>query len=67
MDLHADDLERAAAYTLVANCRIKGINAWEYLADILEKLAANWPRDRIDELLPRAWKLAREAPAVGLA
>lgn len=57
----------ATAYTLVANCRIEGINAWEYLADILEKLAANWPRNRIDELLPRAWKTAREPPTAAPA
>jgi transposase len=50
----------ATAYTLVANCRVEGINTCEYLADVLEKLAANWPQSRLDELLPRAWKRARQ-------
>lgn len=54
----------ATAYTLVAACRIEGINTWEYLTDVLEKLAANWPRDRLDELLPKAWKSARATPVV---
>lgn len=54
----------ATAYTLVAACRIEGINTWEYLTDVLEKLAANWPRDRLDELLPSAWKQTREGPPV---
>ena len=56
----------ATAYTLVANCRVEGINPWAYLVDVLEKLAANWPMARIDELLPREWKRARDA-SVSLA
>lgn len=51
----------ATAYTLIAACRVEGINAWEYLTDVLEKLASNWPRARLDELLPRAWKATRAA------
>ena len=53
----------ATASTLVATCRARGINPWEYLVDVLEKLAANWPMARIDELLPREWKRARDASA----
>jgi len=44
----------ATAYTLVAACRTEGINTWECLTVVLEKLAANWPHDGVDELLPSA-------------
>ena len=57
----------ATAYTLVAACRLERINTWEYLTDVLEKLAANWPRKRIDELLPSAWKRAREPTPVDVS
>jgi len=29
--------------------------AFAYLKDILRKLAAGWPTDQIDELLPENW------------
>lgn len=52
----------ATGYALVANCRILRINEWEYLNDVLEKIALGWDNRRLDELLPDAWARAR-APA----
>jgi len=54
----------ATAYTLIAACRIANINPWEYLKDVLAKLAANWPKSRLDELLPDSWRRARAGPAI---
>jgi hypothetical protein len=33
----------------------------EYLVDVIDKIAADWPADRVTELLPRAWLAARQA------
>ena len=52
--------ERACIlYTLIASCRMHGVNAWEYLRDVLERIATH--RDRnVLELSPKLWKQARE-------
>jgi transposase len=56
--------ERAACiYTLVATCMLAGVEPWEYLREVLEKLAAGWPQQRLEELLPPMWKAARQAAA----
>lgn len=48
--------ERAAvAFTILATCRLQGVNPYRYIVDVLRKLSANWPMRRIDELLPAAW------------
>jgi transposase len=52
--------ERSAEiYTLIANCRMHGVEPQEYLKDILERLprATN---QTVAELTPLAWKKARE-------
>ena len=50
----------AVGYTLMANCRVLGINPQEYLQDVIEKLADGWPRARIAELTPAGWTRARD-------
>lgn len=52
--------ERSAEiYTLIANCRMHGVEPYAYLKDILERLprATN---QTVAELTPLAWKKARE-------
>jgi transposase len=44
----------AGLYSLVATCEARGINPFEYLADVLPRIAEH-PNTRIDELLPAAW------------
>jgi transposase len=46
-------------YTLIANCRMHGVEPQAYLKDILERLprATN---QTVAELTPLAWKKARE-------
>jgi hypothetical protein len=45
----------AVHYTLIATCRLHGIDAQAYLADIYAKIAGGWPHARLAELLPDAW------------
>ena len=48
--------ERAAImYSLLRTCALHGVEAFAYLKDVLGKLAAGWPSDRFDELLPENW------------
>lgn len=50
----------AAAFTLVDNCILLGIDPYRYLVDIINKLEADWPLKRLSELTPRNW-LAQQA------
>jgi transposase len=45
--------------TILLNCELAGINPYLYLVDVIDKISADWPVDRVDELLPRAWLAAR--------
>jgi hypothetical protein len=48
--------ERAAfIYTIVASARLNRINPETYLRDMLTKIAAGHPINRIDELMP--WRM----------
>jgi hypothetical protein len=42
-------------------CEVNAINPFEYLADVLPRLASH-PASRIDELLPHRWKPPGPAP-----
>jgi transposase len=53
--------ERAAvAFTVLATCRMLGVEPSRYIADVLRKLHAGWPMSRIDELLPDVWARAKQ-------
>ena len=43
----------AIHYTVIRSCALNGVEPWQYLADVLPKLAGDWPNNRLDELLPR--------------
>jgi hypothetical protein len=47
----------AGLYSLVATCEARAINPFEYLADVLSRVADH-PQRRLDELLPAAWATA---------
>jgi len=51
----------AAAYTLVDNCTLLGIDPYVYLLDIISKLEAGWPMRRLSELIPWTWASANQA------
>jgi hypothetical protein len=43
-----------------------GVNPLAWATDVISKLQAGWPRDRLDELLPDAWaSTSRAAPSAG--
>ena len=43
------------AQTLIATCRIQGIDPYTYLVDVLQRVDTH-PQSRVDELTPRRWK-----------
>jgi hypothetical protein len=45
----------AIIYSLVASCKLNGIDPFAYFKDVLERISTH-PGSRIDELLPRNWK-----------
>jgi transposase len=49
----------AIIYTIIENCRLHDIDPMEYLLDVLPRVMDH-PRNRIGELLPAAWKAARD-------
>jgi transposase len=51
----------AVLYTLVASCEKHGVNAIDYLTDVLSRVQTH-PARRIDELLPHRWKPPDQAP-----
>lgn len=49
----------ATMFSLVGSCMLQGIDPWTYLADVLTRLGDH-PVNRVHELTPLAWRLARE-------
>jgi hypothetical protein len=47
----------ALVYSMVISCKLQGINPYEYLQDLLERLP-NYPINQLDQLLPPLWKPA---------
>lgn len=45
----------AVLQSLVSSCELNGVNPFEYLKDVLVRVASGHPRSRIDELLPHNW------------
>ena len=51
----------AVIYTLIANCRLHGVEPYGYLKDVLTRLPST-TNQRIAELTPRRWRAAQRAP-----
>ena len=45
----------AIAFTLVDNCLALGIEPHRYLVDVIGKIEAGWPMQRLSELIPNRW------------
>lgn len=55
--------ERAAAvYSVIETCKLNGIEPQAYIADVIAKIADDWPTSRWDELMP--WNWTAEQPPV---
>jgi transposase len=55
-DTHAE--AAAAIFSVVATCRLHGLDPYQYLEEILRVLPY-WPRERYLELSPKFWKATR--------
>jgi transposase len=53
----------AVLFSMIATCERHKVNPWEYLRDVLTRIAAQ-PISRLAELLPDQWKAATVAPAL---
>ena len=59
--------ERAAViYSLVASCKLNGIDPFAYFRDVLEKVSTH-PASKIDELLPSNWDKPEESTCKAVA
>jgi transposase len=48
--------ERAAAiYTVIETCKLNGVEPQAYIADVIAKIAGDWPASCWDELMPWNW------------
>ena len=55
--------ERAAAiYSVIETAKMNGIEPQAYIADVIARIAADWPAARWDELLPWNWQPPTEQP-----
>ena len=55
--------ERAAAiYTVIETCKLNGVEPQAYIADVIAKIAGDWPAWRWDELMPWNWRGANQQP-----
>jgi transposase len=48
----------AIAYSLITSCRLAGVDPWEYLRDVMIRVATH-PASKIDELVPARWAALR--------
>jgi transposase len=53
----------AIVWTVVATCRLHGVDPEAYLADVLFKIQNGWLKSRIDELMPETWQKLHSAKA----
>jgi len=63
--LGSDDGGRRAAiiYSLLATCRKHGVNPFEYLRDVLDRVSTH-PASAVADLLPQNWKPLPSACAI---
>jgi len=50
----------AAIYSVIETAKMNGVEPQAYIADVIAKIAADWPAARWDELLPWNWQPPEE-------
>ncbi|MCP1472400.1 hypothetical protein J3E64_004118, partial [Sphingobium sp. OAS761] len=45
-----------AIYSVIETAKLNGIEPQAYIADVIEKIAGDWPATRWDELMPWNWQ-----------
>jgi hypothetical protein len=48
----------AVLCTLIETCKLNDVEPYAYLHDVLSRMVGGHPINRLDELLPWAWKVA---------
>jgi transposase len=56
------DERTAAIYTVIETCKMNGVEPQAYIADVIAKIANDWPASRWDELMPWNWQPITNAP-----
>jgi transposase len=51
----------AIAFTLVDNCLALGVEPHRYLVDVIGKIEAGWPMQRLSDLIPHRWAAQQSA------
>jgi transposase len=46
----------AVIASLIETAKLNGIDPQRWLADVLSRLVNLWPNERLDELMPWAWR-----------
>ncbi len=49
----------ATLYSLITSCKRIGVNPWEYLRDVIDRVSTH-AASKVDELTPRGWQKVRE-------
>jgi len=60
--------ERAATiYTIIQTCKANGVDPQAYIADVIARIADDWPARRWDELMPWNWVPHTDQPVAQAA
>jgi transposase len=57
---HEGAKRAAILYTLITSCKLNDIEPFEYLSDVLSRIA-DYPVNKIRDLTPAAWKLSKKS------
>ena len=56
----AGDERAAAIYSVIEPIMMRGLGPQAYIADVIARIAADWPASRRDELIVWEWRPAAE-------
>ncbi|MGE6695961.1 transposase domain-containing protein, partial [Sphingobium limneticum] len=43
-------------YSVIESAKLNGLEPQAYIADVIARIAGNWPATRWDELMPWKWR-----------
>ncbi|WP_280951786.1 transposase [Mesorhizobium sp. WSM3866] len=52
----------AVVLSIIETCKLCGVDAEAYMADVIERIQNDWPASRWDELMPWNWVRRQEMP-----
>ncbi|MGX5851720.1 transposase domain-containing protein [Mesorhizobium sp. PL10] len=52
----------AVVLSIIETCKLYGVDAEAYMADVIERIQSDWPASRGDELMPWNWVRRQEMP-----